>query len=254
MPKARWAASSPAGSIAPRRLHVRAPAAVSATRTGCAACCCRIPRGSVNAAVNLVTPPIDPSADIGMIVIEADYYPPMSGSNLMCTVTAVLETGMLPMIEPVTRLCVDTPAGLVQVRSGVRRRQVPAGVVPQRAAFVMHGEKPVDVPGPRHGHGRCRLWRHDLRHRLRRGAGLHPGAGGGARAGGDGRAHQAGRGGAAPVGPSGQSRHPYHQPDPVRRAADSRRMGSRRPRTPWWCRPAESTAARAAQAVRRAWR
>ena len=44
------------------------------------------PRGSANAAVNLITPPIAPEADIGMIVIEADDYPPMSSSNLMCTV------------------------------------------------------------------------------------------------------------------------------------------------------------------------
>src|SRR3546814_763668 len=70
------------------------------------------PRGSVNAAVNLITPPVAPDADLGMIVIESDHYPPMSGSNLICTVTVALETGMVPMIEPVTRLCVDTPAGL----------------------------------------------------------------------------------------------------------------------------------------------
>src|SRR3546814_1827483 len=73
------------------------------------------PRGSVNAAVNLITPPVAPDADLGMIVIESDHYPPMSGSNLICTVTVALETGMVPMIEPVTRLCVDTPAGLVRV-------------------------------------------------------------------------------------------------------------------------------------------
>ena len=75
------------------------------------------PRGSVNAAVNLVTPPISSEADFGMIVIEADSYPPMSGSNLMCTVTVVLESGMLPMTSPITELCVDTPAGLVRVRA-----------------------------------------------------------------------------------------------------------------------------------------
>src|SRR6185312_2467258 len=46
------------------------------------------PRGSANAAVNLVTPPIAAEADVGMIVMESNYYPPMSGSNLMCTVTA----------------------------------------------------------------------------------------------------------------------------------------------------------------------
>jgi proline racemase len=101
----------------------------------------------VNAAVNLVTPPIDPAADVGLIVIEADYYPPMSGSNLMCTVTAVLETGMLPMAEPVTELCVDTPAGLVRVRAECgdgKCRRVSFQNVP---AFVLHRDKAVEVPG-----------------------------------------------------------------------------------------------------------
>lgn len=105
------------------------------------------PRGSVNAAVNLVTPPIAPGADVGMIVIESNYYPPMSGSNLICTVTAVLETGMLPMVEPVTELCVDTPAGLVYVRAecgGGKCRRVSFRNVP---AFVLHSQQPIDVPG-----------------------------------------------------------------------------------------------------------
>jgi len=105
------------------------------------------PRGSVNAAVNLVTQPIHPEANCGMIVIESDYYPPMSGSNLICTVTAVLETGMLPMIEPVTRLCVDTPAGLVHVRAECaagKCRRVSFQNVP---SFVAHMQKPVEVKG-----------------------------------------------------------------------------------------------------------
>jgi proline racemase len=105
------------------------------------------PRGSANAAVNLITPPIDPEADIGMIVIEADYYPPMSGSNLMCTVTAALETGMVPMVEPVTQLVVDTPAGLVRVTAECdngKCRRVSFRNVP---AFVMHRDAAVDVPG-----------------------------------------------------------------------------------------------------------
>jgi proline racemase len=104
------------------------------------------PRASVNTAVNLVTPPIDASADFGMIVIESDYYPPMSGSNLICTVTAVLETGMVPMQEPVTELVVDTPAGLVKVRAdcqGGKCKRVSFANVP---SFVMHRDKHVEVP------------------------------------------------------------------------------------------------------------
>ncbi|TCR61809.1 proline racemase family protein [Bosea sp. BK604] len=105
------------------------------------------PRGSVNAAVNLVTPPVAAEADFGMIVIESDYYPPMSGSNLICTVTAVLETGMIGMRDGVVKLCVDTPAGLVQVEAecdGGKCRRVSFQNVP---AFVMHRDKSVDVPG-----------------------------------------------------------------------------------------------------------
>lgn len=105
------------------------------------------PRGSVNTAVNLVTPPIAEGADLGMIVIESNYYPPMSGSNLICTVTAVLETGMLPMREPVTEVSVDTPAGLVRVRAECQDgkcRRVSFRNVP---ACVLHWQKPVSVPG-----------------------------------------------------------------------------------------------------------
>ena len=35
----------------------------------------------------------------------------MSGSNTMCVATVLLETGMLPMQEPVTELVLESPAG-----------------------------------------------------------------------------------------------------------------------------------------------
>jgi proline racemase len=69
------------------------------------------PRGKPSLCVNLVTPPTRPDCDAGMIIMESTDYPPMSGSNTICTVTVLLETGMLPMREPVTTLTLDTPAG-----------------------------------------------------------------------------------------------------------------------------------------------
>ncbi len=105
------------------------------------------PRGSVNAAVNLITPPIDPRADIGMIVMESDYFVPMSGSNLICTVTVALETGVVPMLEPATIVRVDTPAGLVEVEAecrGGKCRRITFRNIP---SFVMHRDRKVDVPG-----------------------------------------------------------------------------------------------------------
>jgi proline racemase len=105
------------------------------------------PRGSVNAAVNLITPPVRADADLGMIVMESDYFVPMSGSNLICTVTVALETGVIPMKGAETVVRVDTPAGLVEVVAdctGGRCRRITFRNVP---SFVMHRDSMIDVSG-----------------------------------------------------------------------------------------------------------
>ncbi len=105
------------------------------------------PRGGVNAAANLITPAIRADADLGMIVMESDYFVPMSGSNLICTVTVALETGIVAMHEPVTVVRVDTPAGLVEAvaecRAGKCRRVTFRNV----ASFVMHRNRRIEVAG-----------------------------------------------------------------------------------------------------------
>ena len=72
------------------------------------------PRGSICRHVNLITPPLRADCDAGVIIMEPTEYPPMSGSNLMCSVTVLLETGILPMTEPQTVVTMDTPAGPVR--------------------------------------------------------------------------------------------------------------------------------------------
>jgi proline racemase len=104
------------------------------------------PRGGVLVCVNLITPPAREDADLGMIVIESDYYVPMSGSNLICTVTVALETGLLPMTEPETLVRVDTAAGLVLATAechGGRCRRIRFANVP---SFVMYRDAAVEVP------------------------------------------------------------------------------------------------------------
>ena len=59
------------------------------------------PRGGVFRHVNLLVPPKDPRADMGFIIMEPEDTPPMSGSNSLCVATVLLETGIVPMAEPV---------------------------------------------------------------------------------------------------------------------------------------------------------
>ncbi|MFT4183171.1 MAG: proline racemase family protein [Rhizobium sp.] len=75
------------------------------------------PRANVAMSVNLLVAPTRDDADAGFIVLQADRAHPMSGSNCICVVTALLESGRVPMTEPETVVRLDTPAGLVVARA-----------------------------------------------------------------------------------------------------------------------------------------
>lgn len=78
------------------------------------------PRGGLFRHVNLLVPPVDPQAQIGWIVMEPADTPPMSGSNSICVTTVMLDTGIIPMVEPETHLCIEAPGGLVKARAKCR--------------------------------------------------------------------------------------------------------------------------------------
>jgi proline racemase len=106
----------------------------------------REPRGFPAANCNLILPSADPEADAGYVIMEQVEYPGMSGSNTMCVVTVLLETGMLPMIEPVTELTLEAPAGLIRVRADCRDGKVTAVTFRNVPAFATHLDAPVEVP------------------------------------------------------------------------------------------------------------
>ncbi len=78
------------------------------------------PRGGVFRHVNLLVPPKDPRAQMGWIIMEPADTPPMSGSNSICVATVLLDTGIVPIEEPVTRMVLEAPGGLVEVEAECR--------------------------------------------------------------------------------------------------------------------------------------
>jgi proline racemase len=106
----------------------------------------REPRGYPAANCNLVLPPTDPAADAGYVIMEQVEYPGMSGTNTMCVVTVLLETGMLPMREPVTELTLETPAGLIRVSAACADGKVTAVTFRNVPAFATHLDAVVEVP------------------------------------------------------------------------------------------------------------
>jgi proline racemase len=104
------------------------------------------PRGYPAANCNLVLPPTHPQAAAGFVIMEQTEYPGMSGTNTICVTTVLLETGMVPMHEPVTELTLESPAGLIRVQAecdGGKVRRVTFRNVP---AFAVHLDRPIEVP------------------------------------------------------------------------------------------------------------
>jgi proline racemase len=107
----------------------------------------REPRGYPAANCNLILPTTNPEADAGFVIMEQVEYPPMSGTNTICVVTVLIETGMVPATEPVTELKLDTPAGLVAVEAEVVNGKVRKVTFRNVPAFATHLDAPVEVRG-----------------------------------------------------------------------------------------------------------
>lgn len=107
----------------------------------------REPRGYPAANCNLILPPTVKEADAGFVIMEQVEYPPMSGTNTICVVTVLIETGMVQAVEPLTRLKLETPAGLIAVEAEVRNGKVKKVTFRNVPAFATHLGARVEVPG-----------------------------------------------------------------------------------------------------------
>ncbi len=105
------------------------------------------PRGGVFRHVNLLVPPRHPEADYGWIIMEPADTPPMSGSNALCVANVLLETGILPIVEPVTRLVLEAPGGLVHVRAECRDGRAERLTITNVPSFAAKLDTCVEVAG-----------------------------------------------------------------------------------------------------------
>ena len=105
------------------------------------------PRGSVARHVNLLVPSTRDDCAAGAIIMEPTEYPPMSGSNTMCIATVLLETGVIPMVEPETRFRLDMPAGPVDIVADCRDGKCISVTLKNVPAFAFALDAPLEVAG-----------------------------------------------------------------------------------------------------------
>ncbi|WP_044873975.1 proline racemase family protein [Pseudomonas sp. LFM046] len=105
------------------------------------------PRGGVFRHVNLLVPAKDPRAQMAWIIMEPADTPPMSGSNSLCVATVLLDSGILPMTEPQTRLVLEAPGGLIEVTANCRDGKAERVTVRNVPSFADKLDAWIEVEG-----------------------------------------------------------------------------------------------------------
>jgi proline racemase len=105
------------------------------------------PRGSAPLSADLVLPSSHPEADAGFIIMESSSYEGMSGTNAINTAAVLLETGMVPMVEPVTTMVLEAPAGLVRISAECADGRVERITFENVPSFCTALDAVVEVPG-----------------------------------------------------------------------------------------------------------
>jgi trans-L-3-hydroxyproline dehydratase len=105
------------------------------------------PRGHADMYGCILTPPVSPSADIGILFMHNEGYSTMCGHGIIAITKIVLETGLIPMNVPETTVRIDSPAGLVTAHARVTDSEVKSVYFHNVPSFVLALDEAVEVPG-----------------------------------------------------------------------------------------------------------
>ncbi|MFC2015846.1 proline racemase family protein [Chloroflexota bacterium] len=104
------------------------------------------PRGHADMYGCIITPPTSPEADIGVLFMHNEGYSTMCGHGIIGVVKVVLECGMLTMAPPLTRVRIDTPAGLVTAYARIAQGRVQSVYFHNVPSFVQALDETVVAP------------------------------------------------------------------------------------------------------------
>lgn len=104
------------------------------------------PRGHADMYGCIITPPVTKDADFGVLFMHNEGYSTMCGHGIIAVTKVVLETGMFEMIESVTTIKIDSPAGLITSHAKIKNGKVESVYFHNVPSFVLMLNQSVDVP------------------------------------------------------------------------------------------------------------
>jgi proline racemase len=105
------------------------------------------PRGHASMSGSILQPSTRPDCDFGVVYIEVSGCLPMCGHGTIGTATVLVETGMVEVVEPITTIRLDVPAGVVEAQVHVEDGRAKAVTIRNVPSYVVGLDRTVHVPG-----------------------------------------------------------------------------------------------------------
>jgi proline racemase len=105
------------------------------------------PRGHKDMFGSILVEPISEEADYGIIFMDGGGYLKMCGHGSIGAVTAIVETGMVEVVEPVTKVVLDSPAGLIRAEVEVRNEKAGQVTLTNVPSFLYKEDLIINVKG-----------------------------------------------------------------------------------------------------------
>ena len=105
------------------------------------------PRGHRDMFGALLTEPVHPEADYGVIFMDTGGCRNMCGHGSIGTASMLVETGMVPVTEPYTEVVLDAPSGIIRTRVKVKNQKAEQVSILNVPAFLYKENLEIDIPG-----------------------------------------------------------------------------------------------------------
>jgi len=105
------------------------------------------PRGHADMYGCIVTPPVSPEADFGVLFLHNEGYSTMCGHGIIAMVKVALETGLVSAVAPATTIRIDSPAGLVTAHARIAEEKIQSIYFENVPSFALALDEVIDVPG-----------------------------------------------------------------------------------------------------------
>lgn len=104
------------------------------------------PRGHNDMFGSIITCPTLPEVDLGIIFMDGGGYLNMCGHGTIGAATIAIETGMVKVVEPITDISLEAPAGLVKAKVKVENGKAKEVSVVNVPSFLYKRDVEIHLP------------------------------------------------------------------------------------------------------------